>query len=505
MAHRTRRAALLAGCLALAVAGCGGAADVAEPTGTTTTTPATASPSNSPTSPTTSTRSGDVVVPSAAELRAGRSTPVEDPYYPDTSNPELDALHYFLDLGWDGDTLTGSATITFRATTATDAIRLGMSEALTASRVQLDGRQIDYTQADDGIELVTPGLAPGGTHTLTIGYAGTPESTPAPSRRGDQFEGLGWNTDDEGNVYSFQEPFGAFTWYPVNDHPSDEALYDARIRTEGDDAGVFNGEFGGLSEDGAASVTSWHVDEPVASYLTTIAIGPYTQHTGTTESGLEISYWLLPRDEDLLAGLEREGSTAFGWLEEHAGEYPFSTLGVVVVGGSSAMETQTMVTMSRGAVERADAVLLHEFAHQWYGDSVTPIDWRGMWINEGFAMYFQQWYEKDLGRPVYAGGVERWRSYDNESRLLSGPPGDYDPSSFADLNVYLGPAMMLDEIRKQIGDDEFEELVIAWAAEHANANVDRATFTRWVNDKTGQDLTRLIDRWLDSPRTPRPS
>jgi len=504
MAHRTRRAALLAGCLALAVAGCG-AADVAEPTGTTTTTPATASPSNSPTSPTTSTRSGDVVVPSAAELRAGRSTPVEDPYYPDTSNPELDALHYFLDLGWDGDTLTGSATITFRATTATDAIRLGMSEALTASRVQLDGRQIDYTQADDGIELVTPGLAPGGTHTLTIGYAGTPESTPAPSRRGDQFEGLGWNTDDEGNVYSFQEPFGAFTWYPVNDHPSDEALYDARIRTEGDDAGVFNGEFGGLSEDGAASVTSWHVDEPVASYLTTIAIGPYTQHTGTTESGLEISYWLLPRDEDLLAGLEREGSTAFGWLEEHAGEYPFSTLGVVVVGGSSAMETQTMVTMSRGAVERADAVLLHEFAHQWYGDSVTPIDWRGMWINEGFAMYFQQWYEKDLGRPVYAGGVERWRSYDNESRLLSGPPGDYDPSSFADLNVYLGPAMMLDEIRKQIGDDEFEELVIAWAAEHANANVDRATFTRWVNDKTGQDLTRLIDRWLDSPRTPRPS
>ena len=53
-----------------------------------------------------------------------------------------------------------------------------------------------------------------------------------------------------------------------------------------------------------------------------------------------------------------------------------------------------MVTMSRGAVLRPDAVLLHEFAHMWFGNSVSPTDWQGMWLNEGFAMYTQQWFER---------------------------------------------------------------------------------------------------------------
>jgi len=510
-------AAAVALVLALA-SGCSSAAEVAsanaptpQPTATsqqpTTSNRPTASSLTSPATPAppTPTAAERPVLPTAQELRAGESDPVEDPYYPDTSNPEIDVLHYFLDLHWDGKVLSGTTTATFRATAATDSVRLDLASALTADSVQLDDRAVEFEQADDGLVMHTTGLERGVRHTLTIAYAGVPESTSAPSRRLDSTEGLGWNTDDKGNVYTFQEPFGAFTWYPVNDHPSDEALYDARIGAVDGDVGVFNGKLTGQTDEGDETVTRWHVDEPVASYLTTIAIGPYTQHTSTTASGMEISYWLMPQDEDLLPGLESEGSTAFEWLEKHAGAYPFSTLGVVVVGGSSAMETQTLITLSRGAAERPDAVLQHEFSHQWYGDAVTPIDWRGMWLNEGFAMYFQQWYEKDLGRPVYAGGVEQWRSYDNQSRQLSGPPGDYDPQSFADTNVYLGPAMMLDEIRKRVGDATFQRLLSTWVSDHDNGHVDREIFTRYVNEETGRDFTPLIDRWLDSAQTPRPS
>ncbi|MBA2772616.1 MAG: M1 family peptidase [Nocardioidaceae bacterium] len=439
------------------------------------------------------------------ELTAGKSQPVEDPFYPDTSNPEIDVLHYFLDLSWDGQTLTGTTTATFRTTTATDTVRLDLAAALTVDNVELDARPVSFEQADDGLVMHGQQMARGVRHTLTISYRGEPVSTPAPSRRLDSTEGLGWNTDRDGNVYTFQEPFGAFTWYPVNDHPSDEALYDARIHTRGADVGVFNGKLTGRARAGGETVTNWHVDEPMASYLTTIAIGPYRRHTGITNSGMEISYWLMPRDTDLLPTLKREGATAFEWLEGHAGDYPFSTLGVVVVGGTSAMETQTLVTMSRGAAERPDAVLQHELSHQWYGDAVTPVDWRGLWLSEGFAMYFQQWYEGDLGRPMYAGGVDEWRGYDNQARQQSGPPGDYDPQSFGDLNVYLGPAMMLNEIRKQVGDQAFERLVKTWVTDHDNGHVDRLTFTRYVNVETGRDFTSLIDRWLDSPRTPRPS
>lgn len=142
-------------------------------------------------------------------------------------------------------------------------------------------------------------------------------------------------------------------------------------------------------------------------------------------------------------------------------------------------------------------------SHQWFGDSVTPTDWQGLWLNEGWAMYMQQWYEADTGRFQAGGGITRWREPDQVARLFAGPPGDFDPEKFGETNVYLGPALMLDEIRQRIGDSRFEDLVKAWPAEHANENVDRETFTAWVNAQAGRDLTALIDTWLDSRQTPR--
>jgi aminopeptidase N len=265
---------------------------------------------------------------------------------------------------------------------------------------------------------------------------------------------------------------------------------------------VFNGVLSSSVTSGGHTTNTWHLDAPAASYLTTLAIGPYTRTMSTTPSGMTIEYWLQPRDAHLLADLEREGSASFEWLQAHAGSYPFSSLGIVVVGGASAMETETMITMSRSAVNRSDAVLEHEMAHQWYGDSLTPRDWQDLWLSEGWAMYMQQWYERDSHRRVYGGGISHWRGLDQASRNRSGPPGDYRPSMFADTNVYLSPAMMLDAIRQRIGDAAFDDLAKAWPAEHRDSNVSRAVFARWLRQYTGVGFTGLMHRWLDSTRTP---
>ena len=363
----------------------------------------------------------------AANEGRGASHPVEDPYYPAKSNPEVDALHYNLQLAWDGRTLRGDVQMKFRAAVATDHIRLDLIHSLKVTSVGLDGAAVEAIQRGDGLVIDTGDLTKNSVHAVDITYAGRPHTVKAPSRRGDDQDGLGWTLDQDGNVYTFQEPYGAFTWFPVNDEPSDKAFYDAEITVPKGDTGVFNGVLRGQHPSGAKATTfDWHLASPVASYLTTIAIGPYTAHHDTMPDGTPATYWVLQRDESDLSKLESQTQDAFGWLLKHAGPYPFSTFGTVVVGGSSAMETQTMVTMSRVALDRPDAVVEHEMAHQWFGDAVTPRNWLGLWLNEGWAMWMQQAYEKYRGGYEYLGGMNNWRPYDEQSRAAERPARDYD-------------------------------------------------------------------------------
>ncbi len=235
----------------------------------------------------------------------------------------------------------------------------------------------------------------------------------------------------------------------------------------------------------------------------TMAIGPYHRVVLRLPNGMPVSLWVRPQDGGWLPKLTRDVRSALPWLIRHLGPYPFATAGVVLVDGTSAVETQTLVTLSASALGRRDSVVAHEFAHQWYGDAVTPTNWLGMWLNEGFAMYVQGWYERSTHRYQIAGGIRRWPRYDQLLRNASGPPGHYQRLKFADSNVYICPALMLDQIRKRIGNHEFDQMLRAWPAQHRYTNQDRAGFTRWIDAFTGRHLKPLIDRWLDSRTTPR--
>jgi aminopeptidase N len=505
----------IVGAAALAVvAGCGTAGTLAgqePPSGSRTTASSSAarpvprpSPDSIPTGPTKA--PADRAVPDPSALRHAVSRPVEDPYYPDTSNPEFDALHYGLSLAWNPRVrhLTSTATILFRVARSQQTTRLDLSSTLSVRTLTVDGRVVERSRHGNSLWIRTGKLRVNSRHTLVIAYKGTPRPTPAPSDRGDQGEGLGWTTESDGTVHTFQEPFGAFTWFPVNDHPSDKALYDVTVRSPHGWRAVSNGKLVSSIDTPDTTIDHWHLDSPAASYLTTIAIGPYRNMTLTGPHGLPVSLWYLLRDRALLPRLRLETSTSLAWLDQHLGRYPFSSAGVVLVGGESAMETQTMVTLSGDALERTDAVLLHELAHQWYGDAVTPVNWLGIWLNEGFAMYVQHWYETDVNRPSpFNVPFPQWRRLDQTLRRQAGPPGHFDKDKFAESNVYICPALMLNEIRKRIGNATFEAMMKAWPAQHRLTNQDRRSFTRWINRFTGRDLTRLIDRWLDSPTTPK--
>jgi aminopeptidase N len=163
-----------------------------------------------------------------------------------------------------------------------------------------------------------------------------------------------------------------------------------------------------------------------------------------------------------------------------------------------------MITLGDTRFATDPALLVHEISHQWYGDTVTPLDWRDVWMNEGMATYLGiAWSAASGGKPLEAQIRATARAAASAGfRSTYGPPADYDPASFTASNVYSIPAVMWDEVRRRLGDDEFWRLARRWPASHTNANADYAEITRWWSEHSGEDLTGLFDAWLLGPDTP---
>ncbi len=436
---------------------------------------------------------------------AGRSTPVADPIYPSRGNPAVDVLHYGLELSWDPATKTLTGTATLRVRPTADAAELSLDFMPYA----LDSATIDdvtVTATVTGEKLTAPAtLVKDEPVTLRVRYHGTPRTTPMPSKRSDS-EALGLTVTRNGGLWTMQEPYGAFTWYPANDQPSDEALYDMAITVPAGWSAVASGTPAGQ----AGNTFRYHSADPVASYLTTLAVGRYHKETAKGPNGIPVTYWYQSgADKGMLAVL-RKSPSYLSWLERRFGRYPFPSAGIVMVDSKSGMETQQMVTMGdRGgawsAERRAGFELdvVHEYAHQWFGDSVTLTNWKDLWLNEGWAMYIQLLYEQERAHFSDSSLETFLREQDARLRAKVGPPGNPSPAHFAEANVYLCPAAMLKELHDALGDAKFFALGPAWIQENRNTQQDRAFFIAFVNKHTGRDFSKLIDTWLDAKKTPR--
>ena len=442
--------------------------------------------------------------PSAPPAPDGRSQPVEDEVYPEYGNPSVDVLRYALDLSWDPGArrLTGIATLTVRAVDPLNEIVLDFSPAFTVDRATVDGApaRVSRRQADLVLAAAQP-VPKDATATVVVTYQGQPAVVPFPGVRRDVGT-LGLHAVPDGALWAMQEPYGAFTWYPCSDQPSDEALYDFAITVPDGWTGVANGVLTGTDTAAGRRTYRWHAAEAMPTYLVTLAVDRFTRHDDIGPHGLPISYWVRPQDSGAMLPALRQSPRLLTWLERRLGPYPFSSAGVVVVQNRSGMETQTMITLGPLTGPDAVPVLLHEYAHHWVGDSVTPKTWRDMWLNEGFATYVLGLFQLDEGTVSEEGLLAAWRQIDAEQRAAAGPPGRYRPDRFAARNVYVGPALMLHELRGQLGDATFFAMLHDWVQHNRHTQQDRAGFTAWLNAYTGRDLTPVVDKWLDAPVTP---
>ena len=196
---------------------------------------------------------------------------VGDPYFPNDGNGGYDVRHYDLDLRYDPatDVLAGSATITARATQNLSRFNLDL-DGLTVRSIDVNGRSASWSRRDGELRIKPRnGLARGSSFTTVVRYDGVPAFFDEPALGTSGF----FHTDDGALVAG--QPHGASGWFPVNDHPIDKASYSFRISVPAGLQAIANGRLADTRTKKGWTTWTWEAREPMASYLTTLAIGTF--------------------------------------------------------------------------------------------------------------------------------------------------------------------------------------------------------------------------------------
>lgn len=437
--------------------------------------------------------------PEAGSGGAGASG-AGDPYFPESGNGGYDVTHYALDLAYDprAHRLTGTATIDARAVRDLPALNLDL-EGLDVEAVTVGGTAARWSR--DGQELTLrprDAVDRGARFRVVVRYSGTPETVTDPDGSEE-----GWLRTADGAL-ALGQPVGSMAWFPGNHHPSDKATYSVAVTVPEGLRAVSNGEPEGEETKAGRTTYRWRTQEPMASYLATVAIGRWEIEHTESGDGPEVYTAVDPGQVGASRAVLERIPEVVAWGERTFGPYPFSSVGAIVDRPGDvgyALETQNRPVFP-GAPDMG--LLVHEIAHQWFGNSVSPRSWRDMWLNEGFATYAQWLWQEEHGGgsaqqtfdALYAGRY--FPDAGTNEALWAFPPAEPpDAASISATPVYWRGAMVLHKVRQTVGDEAFGALVRGWARKHRHGNADTGEFTAYVEESApDEDFGGIWEEWL---------
>jgi aminopeptidase N len=443
------------------------------------------------------------VLPTDALESAPGSTRSGDSLFPGMGNGGYDVAHYDIDLAWRPRNKRIEATTTIIASAQQDLSAFNLElRGLDIGAITVNDMAVSHVRDHAEVTVVLPESSPlpaGETFEVVVEYAGRPSSLDS--------AGLGvegWiPTDDGATVLS--EPNGAMTWFPVNNTPSDKATYHISVDVPNRLTAASNGLL--VRRDRGARRTTWHWREtrPMAAYLATVSIGRYRMYRARTASGVPlisfVDVGLGPAKRE-----RRNLPRVMRFLENRFGRYPFASSGMIIddVKVGYALETQGRPVYPESAPAW---LMVHELAHQWFGNSVTPRDWSDIWLNEGFASYAEWLWQAKLSKQRHA---ERrifnfyYQIYGPRSSLWKVAPGDPGrPRRLFHEAMYLRGAMTLQALRMEVGRGDFFRILRLWARQNRHGSVTTRDFRRLAEEVSGEQLDRLFRVWLYTPGKPR--
>ena len=424
-----------------------------------------------------------------------------DKLFPQIGNGGYDATHYDLALDYTPDTqrLAGTTTLTAVATQDLSSFSLDLSPWNVVSAVTVDGAPASFRHEATKLVIRPRGLiASGRTFKAAITYAGTQEPVIDPDGSSE-----GWTPTDDG-AYVVNEPIGAQGWFPNNNHPTDKALYDIRVTVPEDHTVVGNGRLQSNTVANGRRTWHWREDSPMASYLTTATTGEFDFTSDVTDPArpawFAIDSGYTPLEKLDATNKLQQSKPMLEWLEGKWGAYPFTSTGGIVdkADVGYALESQTRPNYA-DAVLFLEGTHLHEHAHQWFGNSVSPATWSDIWLNEGPAEFNAWWWQEEerAGEPV---DVKFDRLYNVNEPDWSVPPANPTPEELFNTDaMYTRGAMVIEALRQIMTEPVWLDMLRTWEDEHAYSHGSTADFIALVKRKSDAPDARwdeFFAQWL---------
>ncbi len=433
---------------------------------------------------------------------------LNDPEAPNLGNSGIDVQHYTLTLDLDPSAgkLSGTAALDIRAT-----YHQLYSFSLDSRDLEIDSVTIDEVAApfvakeSKLIIQLAEAVPYGTTFQVIVAYHAMPQ--PFTSAFLPYFS-LGMFVQD-GHIFTLNEPDAAHTWFPCNDHPSDRATYDFYLTVPQPLEAVSNGRLLEMSPLATNARTfHWQMAYPMATYLALAAVGDYDVIEETTPAGILIRNYVYPDQVEQGRTVFSYTDDAIALFEPYFGPYPFDSYGhVVTPQQGSALETQTMTAMPDSILASDEAssfaIVVHELAHQWFGDAVTVGSWADIWLNESFATY-AEWLAQETR--YGSGAAVAARTYSEQSLISDNRMTPLNAPAQGELfgtSTYEKGAWLLHMLRLKIGDDAFFSLLRAYVSTYHDRPASSLDFWRLAEEISGQDLAPFFYQWLLQGGIPR--
>jgi aminopeptidase N len=461
----------------------------------------------------------------APDFDKQRQTPQQSRPFPPTQyipDHDFDTRHVALDLrfDWEHEQLIGIETMIFRPLVANlQSIELDAADMAITSVRLLNGGPLKFEMNAEKQKLriaLGRSYQPADELTIVTEYRTTGAQDKIPGLVGAALRFIKPTPDDPTRpkqIWSQGESEYNHYWFPVYDHPNDFFTSEITATVEKPLTVVSNGKLLDTKDNKDGTRTfHWKIDQPHASYLSSIIVGEYTPIV-SEYAGIPIITYVYPSEvtEGRVTAARLPEMVKF-FSEKTGLKYPYAKYAQTTVrdfgGGmeniSATTQTDNMIHDARTELDsNTDGLQSHELAHQWFGDYVTCRDWSDIWLNESFATYFQaMWDEHKLGGEdfLYSDVKANQDAYLNAWKQGNRHPivtKNYaNPDAVFDTYAYPRGGAVLHMLRKTLGEENWWRAINYYLHKYANQPVETEQFRIAIEESTGQAMDWFFDEWV---------